>query len=399
MLLSGTLGEHDKQELFRQVRKFMPGVRFPNSLEGCHNMWLESSLPNLRAAMRGEKESIKAQARYDPAILGMLKGREQWVGIRTWDMIVQSSIKQVAVEEIVAQVFGEFAQVHRGQPFVQTISIVALGSVARMEAEIISDVDIDIFFDSPENKAMGYKQVIHDELHAEMSRRAQELLGTKKINAQINDARIYTTLEIEDELSTGDYDHVSKLLLEGKPLLNRQIFTKRYSRWKQRATKEGIIAERRTWIARRFNETAKDLQRGGLFPNSSRFHMLVSFYVQVLALHYLGLKVAQLPYWLAADKLIQYYFDRGNREIGELLGRCVVRTLKVRQATVMPTDDITNLLECLQNLQQLTGISLIDLATLPVQLQPRLMRNHLGNDYSWDLRKKNPMDCENANQI
>jgi predicted nucleotidyltransferase len=345
-------------------------------------MWLESSLPNLLAALRGEKGSIKAQAKYDPSILEMLKGRDQWVRMRTWDMMVQSCIKQEAVREIAAQVFNEFARVHSGQPFVETISIVELGSVARMESESVSDVDIDIFFDSPKDHAMGCKQVIHDELHTEMSRRAQELLATQKINAQINDARIYTTSEIEDELSTGDYDHVSKLLFEGKPLLNLQSFGKRYNQWKRRATKEGMIAERRKWIKQRFTQTSKDVRRGGGFPSSSRFHMLISFYVQVLALHYLELEVAQLPYWLAADKLIQHYFERGNKEVGELLGRCVVKTIKVRQATVVPTDDIAELLECLENLQDLTGISLVDLATLPFQLQPRLIRNHLGKEYS-----------------
>lgn len=359
-----------KHRQLGKLRDLIGKKTLPKTYDKCNEWWLTSALPNLCSLTHGEKQELEVAMKTDPTIAERVKVQNAAARSRIWDMGAQSCMKLDAVESIAVEVCRQFSEAHIGQSIVRTISVAVLGSVSRMEAEIYSDVDVDVLFSSTSSTEPTYQSLLHDELKREMSSRSSRLLHDSGISALIKDVRVYPYSQIEEELKSGHYDHVSKLLLEATFVVKAQNLQNRIRRWANTATDEGMIAERKRWIDRRFDELSEDLKRGELYPESSRFHMLATFYCQVLALEQDNRKLAKQPYWMIADALIQKWQHSGEHGKADLLRQVVNKTIQAREVAIMRSKDIFEIERYLAALEALTGIRV---RATPVPGQPKLV--------------------------
>lgn len=355
-----------------QMRHLIGKGMLPRTYDECNAWWLTSALPNLCSLTHGEEQKLEEAMKTDPTIIERVKVQNAAVRGRIWDMATQSCIKLDSVEAIAAEVCRQFSDAHIGQGrLVRSVSVAVLGSVSRMEAEIYSDVDVDVLFDSKESTEATYQSLLHDELKREMSSRSNRLLRDSGTSALIKDVRVYPYSQIKKELESGDYDHVSKLLLEATFVSKAEALGSKLRSWTDTTTNEGMIAERKRWIVRRFKELSENINRGEVYPESSRFHMLATFYCQVLALEQNNRELARRPYWMIADGLIQKWRDRGEHEKADLLGQIVSKTIRAREVAIMRSQDIFEIERDLAALEALTRVRI--LGTTPVTGQPKFI--------------------------
>lgn len=361
-----------RRRLLGKLREFIGKGTLPRTYDECNEWWLTNALPNLCSLTHGEKRKLEEAMKTDPTIIERVAVQNAAVRGRLWDMAAQSCMKLDSVEIIASEVCRRFSEAHVGQGrLVRSVSVAVLGSVSRMEAEIYSDVDVDILFDSTPSTEASYQSLLHDELKREISNRSSRLLRDRGTSALIKDVRVYPYSQIEKELASGDYDHVSKILLEATFVSEAKGLRRRIRSWTDMATNEGMIAERKRWIDRRFGELSEDLKRGEVYPESSKFHMLASFYCQVLALEQSDRKLAKQPYWMIADGLIQRWRDSGEYGKADVLRQVVGKTIRAREVATMRSQDIFEIERDLAALEALTGIRI--LSTTPVPGQSKLI--------------------------
>jgi len=329
--------------------------------------WLNNALPNLLSLTPREELDFVRQEKQDPGLREMSEVGRKTIRGRIWDMVYNSCKKIVHTEEIVNQVFHEFCERHAAHKrLVSSLAVAVVGSTSRMEAELTSDVDVDILFDSSFEMERTCKKWVHDRFLREVSRMALERFRYSGVNALIKDPRIYSYQEIEKELSSGVYDHLSKLLLEGTFIIQPRRITKNLKEWKSKAQIDRIIRERMNWLEYRFRQSSQDIKRGEVCPDSARFHMLVTFHCQIKALNEGGLELARQPVWQIADVLAQ----TGDESFRSTLRKIIAKIVKARELTVMHSDDAEELYGLLLDLEGSTGIRLLDsIGVIPPQLK------------------------------
>jgi hypothetical protein len=221
--------------------------------------------------------------------------------------------------------------------------------VARWEAELLSDADVDIVYDAPVSQREAYARLLWNEVARKLAGRALEAESGRYV--AIEDARLYTYDDIEAELKN-DYDHIAKIALEGVHLVRpAPMYLRRLGAALRAADVLKIMEERQRWSQIRFEDAWKQIgTRGQMYPKTSLFHRLATFHCQICGLKYGGVKLARLPYWKAADTMM----SRLSGAAAGSLRDCVINTVLIRQERMPSTGDILRLWNYSQTFATLT---------------------------------------------
>lgn len=153
-----------------------------------------------------------------------LSRKEKWLlRRRTWEMLCTSAEKHCIAENVITDLYDELGDDPEDQGVYDSLCIAILGSVARLEAEQHSDIDVDIVIDHDTD---AHRDWIYEEFIRPGSRRVGMIRAE-----QAHDMRIIGFDDLEAEDNNDDYDHLIKLFQAAAWVVEPQSGTQQQNRY------------------------------------------------------------------------------------------------------------------------------------------------------------------------
>lgn len=260
------------------------------------------------------------------------------------------SIARLAADEAYLGFVGPVGT--RDRTVLDTLSVGVIGSVAKLETEPASDLDLNYIFD---NDTPAHREDIYADFARGVSLRIQAV-----VPEQAKDMRIFsfTTLQSEARGVLGDATHLPNILFEIRWIRitpDTQAFIDGLIGGLSREDVKHLVFRRREMAKKELGKIEAQVKERERFPKTGLYHHTTSWYIMGLAVAVGRQDIVKRPYWDIADELSSLVpSDFTDAEWSELRAG-VIATIGIRESDFPAPMELSNAKDKLLKMRDVIG--------------------------------------------
>lgn len=246
---------------------------------------------------------------------------------RAWEMVIYSCRKIKHAEKCANETLTRFVSRCTQSSLIKSLSLVLLGSTARLEAEIDSDVDMDVLY----LEANHCKDIVNDYFIVPF----MKALRSSKYQEKPGDVYGHSYQELEAELDN-KYERIQNVLLGSLCIHNKIQFVKERQKIKASVSIEELIDARENLVRK------EELSIGfkeRLGPKPKNFYHAACYSMQILVLKLCRQKLCDIdtclqPYWKIFEilkKPVEEAVGKAPSFIYVDLRQGIIEAMKIRE--------------------------------------------------------------------